>query len=143
MKILVDTNVILDVLFEREPFVAHSSSIMGRVERRTLNGILCATTLTTIHYLTCKTIGKAKGSAAIKKLLQIYQVALVGQAILHALDSGFNDFEHAVLYAAAIQAGAEAIITRNTKDFRLAEIPIFTPEEFIVKKIAMIETLKR
>ena len=46
MKILVDTNVILDVLFEREPFVAHSSSIMGRVERRTLNGILCATTLT-------------------------------------------------------------------------------------------------
>ena len=118
MKILVDTNVILDVLFEREPFVAHSSSIMGRVERRTLNGILCATTLTTIHYLTCKTIGKAKGSAAIKKLLQIYQVALVDQAILvHALDSGFNDFEHAVLYAAAIQAGAEAIITRNPKTF--------------------------
>ncbi len=144
MKILVDTNVILDVLFEREPFVAHSSSIMGRVERRTLNGILCATTLTTIHYLTCKTIGKAKGSAALKKLLQIYQVAPVDQAILmHALDSGFSDFEDAVLYAAAIQAGAEAIITRNTKDFRLAEIPVFTPEEFMVKKVATMETLQR
>ena len=84
------------------------------------------------------------GSAAIKKLLQIYRVAPVDQAILmHALDSGFNDFEDAVLYAAAIQAGAEAIITRNTKAFRLAEIPIFTPEEFMVKKVAMVETLKR
>ena len=76
MKILMDTNVILDVLFEREPFVAHSSSIMGRVERRTLNGILCATTLTTIHYLTCKTIGKAKGSAALKKCYNAFFLTL-------------------------------------------------------------------
>lgn len=135
MKILVDTNVILDVLFKREPFVDYSSLIMGRVERRKLDGILYATTLTTIHYLTCKTIGKSKGSAAIKKLLQIYQIAPVDHQILMcALASGFSDFEDAVLDAAAIQVGAEAIITRNTKDFRLSEIPVFTPEEFMIKK---------
>ena len=134
MKILVDTNVILDVLFERPSFVSHSSSIMGRIERRTLDGMLCATTLTTIHYLACKSIGKSEGAAAIKKLLQIYEVAPVGHQVLtFALSCGFKDYEDGVLHAAAIKAGAEAIVTRNIKDFTLSEIPVFTPEEFVLK----------
>ncbi|WP_373692226.1 PIN domain-containing protein, partial [Endozoicomonas sp. SESOKO1] len=56
MSILVDTNVILDVLLEREPFAQNSSRIMALVERKACTGYLCATTLTTIHYLACKTI---------------------------------------------------------------------------------------
>lgn len=134
MNVLVDTNVILDVLLERAPFVDNSSIIMGKVERRTLNGILCATTLTTIHYLACKTIGKNEGAAAIKKLLQIYQVAPVDhQILLFALNSGFKDYEDGVLHAAAINAGAEVIITRNVKDFTSSELPVLTPEELIIK----------
>ena len=134
MNILVDTNVILDVLFDRAPFVKNSTTIMGRVERRTVNGMLCATTLTTIHYLACKHIGKNNGTAAIKKLLQIYQVAPVDyQVLLLALDSGFKDYEDSVLHSAAIKAGAEAIVTRNIKDFALSELPVFTPEEFIIR----------
>ena len=134
MKILVDTNVILDVLFERKPFINHSSAIMGKIERRNLCGMLCATTLTTIHYLACKSIGKNEGATAIKKLLQIYEVAPVDHQVLtFALSSGFKDYEDGVLNAAAIKAGAEAIITRNIKDFTLSELPVFTPEEFVLK----------
>ncbi|UYM18547.1 PIN domain-containing protein [Endozoicomonas euniceicola] len=134
MKILVDTNVILDVLFERKPFVNHSSVIMGKIERRTLGGMLCATTLTTIHYLACKSIGKKEGTGAIKKLLQIYEIAPVDHQILtFALNSGFKDYEDGVLHASAIKAGAVAIVTRNIKDFAVSELPVFTPEEFIFK----------
>lgn len=134
MNILVDTNVILDVLLDRVPFVENSTLIMGKVERRTVSGLLCATTLTTIHYLACKRIGKDEGTAAIKKLLQIYQVATVDyQVLLLALNSGFKDYEDSVLHSAAIKTGADAIITRNIKDFALSELPVFTPEEFIVR----------
>lgn len=134
MNILVDTNVILDVLLERTHFVENSSAIMGRIERRTLSGLLCATTLTTIHYLACKSIGKNEATTAIKKLLQIYQVAPVDhQVLIFALNSGFKDYEDGVLHAAAIKAGAEAIITRNIKDFTSSELPVFTPEEFIIR----------
>ncbi|MGI9282052.1 MAG: PIN domain-containing protein [Endozoicomonas sp.] len=134
MNILVDTNIILDVLLERSPFAASSSEIMGRVERRALNGLLCATTITTIHYLACKSIGKKQGHEAINKLLQIYQIAPVNQQVLmFALTSSFNDYEDGVLHASAIQAGAEAIITRNAKDFTKAEMPVFTPDEFLLR----------
>lgn len=136
MNILVDTNVILDVLLNRAPFVDNSSEIMGLVERRKYKGMLCATTLTTIHYLACKSIGKKHGHEAIRTLLQIYHVAPVNQKVLTlALSSTFRDFEDGVLHAAAIQAGAEAIITRNIKDFTKAELPVFTPEEFLFRSI--------
>ena len=134
MTILVDTNAILVVLLDRAPFVDNSSIIMGSIERRTQKGMLCATTLTTIHYLACKSIGKNEGTAAIKKLLQIYQVAPVDhQILLLALNSGFKDYKDGVLHAAAINAGAEAIITRNVKDFSASELPVYTPEEFIIR----------
>ena len=110
---------------------------MGKIERRTLCGMLCATTLTTIHYLACKSIGKNEGAAAIKKLLQIYEIVPVDHQVLtFALSSGFKDYEDGVLHAAAIKAGAEAVITRNIKDFAFSELPVFTPEAFILKSSA-------
>lgn len=131
MNILVDTNVILDVLLEREPFAANSSRIMASIENKACTGLPCATTLTTIHYLACKTIGKAAGSKAIQTLLQIYQVAPVDHnVLLMALNSGFGDYEDAVLYTAGVRAGAKAIITRNVKDFTASELPVYTPEEY-------------
>lgn len=134
MKILVDTNVILDVLLDRAPFVDNSSVIMANIERRELAGMLCATTLTTIHYLACEAIGKHAGTEAITRLLQIYEVASVDQQVLLlALHGGFKDYEDAVLHAAAIKAGAEAIVTRNVKDFSASELPVYTPEEFILR----------
>ncbi|MFK0571583.1 hypothetical protein [Endozoicomonas sp.] len=64
---------------------------MARIERKVCTGLLCATTLTSIHYLACKTIGKAAGSQAIQTLLQIYQVAPVDHnVLLMALNSGVN-----------------------------------------------------
>ena len=134
MKLLVDTNVVLDILLERVPFVDSSSAIMGNIENKTISGLLCATTVTTIHYLANKTIGKTKGTAAIKKLLHIYQIAPVNhQTLLLALNTGFKDYEDSVLHSAAIHAGADAIVTRNIKDFIAAEIPVFTPEECLIR----------
>ena len=132
MRILFDTNVILDVLLEREPFVKPALYLMAEVERSRINGLICATTITTIYYLLKKALGFREGICHIKTLLSLFEIAPVNRAIIEeALNLKFPDFEDAVLYASALIAGAECIVTRNCSDFKKARIPVYTPDEMV------------
>jgi len=130
LKILFDTNVVLDVLLNREPYAADAISLFSALERKVIEGVLCATTVTTIEYLCAKSIGKNSARQAINALLQLFAVAEVNQKILiAAIDSNFTDFEDAVLYQAGLYSGVDGFVTRNIKDFRLAEHPVYSPPE--------------
>jgi len=132
VKALFDTNVVLDVLLDRQPFVADSARLMSRVERSELCGILCATTVTTIHYLMQKALGNRSALKHIRLLLSLFEVAPVNRAVIeNALDLGFSDFEDAVLVEAARHAGADYVITRNIADFRSSSVPAYTPAGFL------------
>ena len=138
MKVLFDTNIILDVLLDREPFSEHASHLMSKVERSEVNGLLCATTVTTIHYLLSKNLDKEKAITNIKSIMALFEVAPVNRIVIdNALQSKFTDFEDSVLHESARHAGAEYIITRNIKDFKNTKIPAFTPTEFL----SMLESL--
>jgi predicted nucleic acid-binding protein len=129
---LVDTNVVLDVLLGREPHLAASSAVFASVETGRCRGLLCATTITTIHYLAERQIGHRATLQRIAELMSIFSVAAVNQAVLaSALVREMPDFEDAVIHDAAIQAGGQCIVTRNVDDFAAAEIPVFNPEQFI------------
>ena len=92
MKALFDTNIILDVLLEREPFAPLSAELVNRVETGEIEGVLCATTLTTIDYLLGKALSKTQARTAIKTLLNLFQIAEVNKQILsQAADSDFAD----------------------------------------------------
>lgn len=132
MRLLFDTNVVLDLLLDREPFVETSAILLSRVEAGDLTGYLCATTITTIHYLATKTIGTKQALSEIRKLLSLFEVAPVNRPVLEeALETGFTDFEDGVLHEAARQVNAQAIVTRNGDDFRKAVLPVYSPEEVI------------
>ena len=132
MKVLFDTNIILDVLLDRQPFAEHASSLMSRVERSEINGFLCATTITTIHYLLSKYLDKDKAIISINSIMSLFEVASVNRLVIEsALKSKFTDFEDSVLHESARHAGVEYIITRNIKDFKKTKIPAFTPTEFL------------
>ena len=138
MKVLFDTNIILDVLLDREPFSEYSSYLMSMVERSEINGYVCATTVTTIYYLLSKHLNKEKTSKSITSIVRLFEVTSVNRLVIeNALSSKFTDFEDSVLHESALHAGAEYIITRNTKDFKKSEIPTFTPTEFL----SMLESL--
>ncbi len=138
MKVLFDTNIILDVLLDRKPFSEHALYLMSKVERSEINGSLCATTVTTIHYLLSKYLDKEKAMDSIKSIMALFEVASVNRLVIeNALKAKFTDFEDAVLHESARHAGAEYIITRNIKDFKKTKIPVFTPAEFL----SMIESL--
>lgn len=132
MKVLLDTNVILDQLLAREPHVDSAEQVMSLVEAGRLEGLICSTTVTTIHYLASKTIGAAPAAEHIRRLLMVFDVARVDRDVLrNALDGGFVDFEDAVVHEAALKSGAAAIVTRDAKGFALSELPVFSPAEFL------------
>jgi predicted nucleic acid-binding protein len=130
VKILFDTNIVLDVLLDREPFSDLATKLFSRVEKKELKGFLGATTVTTIYYLASKVAGKKKADREISKLLSLFQIAPVNKPVLdEAIKSKFSDFEDSVLHEAAKQSGVQGIVTRNPKDFKKATLSIYSPEE--------------
>ena len=138
MKLLFDTNIILDVLLDRKPFADHASFLMSKVEQGKINGFLCATTITTIHYLLAKHLDKKQALTSINSIMALFEIASVNRVVIeNALLAKFTDFEDAVLHEAARHAGVEYIITRDIQDFKKSKIPTFTPTEFL----SMLESL--
>ena len=132
MRILVDTNVVLDVLLARQPFVNAASELFGLVEQAQFPGLLCATTITTVDYLLMQAMPRPNAHQALRKLLELFEIAPVNRAVLEeALKSKITDFEDAVLDQAGRLAGAEVIVTRNQKDFRHSSLRILGPDEFL------------
>ena len=132
MRVLFDTNVVLDVLLEREPHAHAAAQLMSLVDGGQIEGYLCATTVTTVHYLAAKALGPKRAASLVATLLDLFQIAPVDREVVAgALDLGFADFEDAVIHEAAVLAEASAIVSRNGGDFKGSRIPVFDPTEML------------
>lgn len=132
MRILFDTNVVLDVLLNRQPYAASASQLMVLVEKKRIDGLLGATTVTTIHYLAMKAVGASRARKHVQTLLGLFEIAPVAQAaLLQALSSRFDDYEDAVLHEAARAAGADGIVTRDATGFSRSSLRIYAPDELL------------
>ena len=119
MKVLFDTNIVLDVLLEREPYLNNAIALLDAVEKQIIQGYLCATTITTIDYLATKALGKAGSKIAVGKLVELFVIAEVNRkTLITALSSNFSDFEDAVLFHAGFDAGVDKVVTRKPKASR-------------------------
>lgn len=137
MRLLIDTNVILDVLLDRSPHVADSAKVLAAAEVGQVQGFMGATTVTTIYYLAAKQLGRTGADEAVNNLLKLLEVAPVTRSVLEdALELGFTDFEDAVLAAAGKAAGVEGIITRDPKGFMKASVPVLSPTELVAALLA-------
>ena len=132
MRVLFDTDVVLDLLFDRQPFSTPAADLFSRVERGEIHGYLCATTVTTVHYLAAKVVGTRRARIEVRRLLTLFEVAPVNRPVLEAaLTGAFTDFEDAVIHEAARHVDAQAIVTRNTRNFKRSVIPIHAPSELL------------
>jgi predicted nucleic acid-binding protein len=128
-RILLDTNIVLDVLLDRPPHVDASAAAWAAVETGVSQGMLAAHAVTTIHYLIRKEMGNAKAARTISAILRVFGVAAVdGVVIQEALQLPISDFEDAVTAAAARLAGCDCIVTRDPKGFRGSPVRPLTPE---------------
>lgn len=130
MRLLLDTNVVLDVLLGRRPFVDDAAELFSAIEAGEASGYLGATTVTTVFYLVSKALGAASAREHVGDLMTLFDVAPVTRLILTAaLRSHVSDYEDAVLAEAAREIGVDAVVTRNQRDFRRAGIPVLSPGE--------------
>ena len=130
MKILFDTNIILDILLNRAPFVDLSANLVSSVENRMIEGYLCATTITTLDYLISKSRNRETARIEIQKILALFQIADVNSTVLSmSINSSFTNFDDAVQYFSGKCSKVNGLVTRNIKDYKLATLPIYTPDE--------------
>jgi len=129
---LVDVNVVLDVLADRDPWAEHSSRVLELVEAGRAEGFVAAHTVTTLHYLVAKHGGRELATATVRKLLRVLGVVPVNEdRLLHALDLGLEDFEDAVQAVCAEKIRADVLVTRNADDFAGAGVQALSPVELL------------
>ncbi len=132
-RILLDVNVVLDVLADRKPFAEEAAALFGVIEGGALHGFVSAHTITTLHYLLAKHLGKAKTRRVLMDLLQLLGVVEVDEDRLrYALGLNWTDFEGAVQAACAEKAETDYLVTRDKKGFTRSAVRPVTPAELLV-----------
>ncbi|MCB9432151.1 MAG: PIN domain-containing protein [Ardenticatenaceae bacterium] len=132
MKVLLDTNVILDVVFRREEWLEVSGGVWQAHVDGYLEGFVTATTVTDIFYVVRRYATLEKAREVVTGILHTLAVVAVDQATLfYANQLSGSDFEDNVQMACVVQAGLEAIVTRDKKGFKLATVPVYAPAELL------------
>ena len=127
-RILVDLNVVLDVLFDRQPHARAAESLWRAVEAGRIEALLPAHGLTTAYYLAARHRNAAFARRIVQDLMALFGVATVDEGVIRrALALEWPDFEDAVCAAAAEGSGCEAIVTRDPEDFRGSPIDVMDP----------------
>lgn len=134
MKILIDTNVVIDALTSREPWNREAEEIFIMAANRTIDMYITASSATDIYYLVRKYLHSAEQAKQI--MMKLY--SLVGilpvteNSCVDALASAITDYEDAVIERVAAEAGIDYIVTRNVKDFRKGITKVILPNDFIL-----------
>ncbi|MHB1154854.1 MAG: PIN domain-containing protein [Eubacteriales bacterium] len=133
MKILIDTNVILDIFLKREPFFLQSYEAIKKAAVNDIECLFSATAATDVFYLLRKGLQDVdKAKECMERLLQLVIIAdVLALDIQNALSDSIPDFEDAVVHAVAARNNVDYILTRNTVDSEGSLIPAITPQQFI------------
>ncbi|MDM3855087.1 MAG: PIN domain-containing protein [Aphanizomenon gracile PMC649.10] len=132
MKILLDTNIIIDNALEREPFWNASEQVLSLIEQGKITGYISASTFSDLYYIIRKARSRDWTLTYLNQLVTFCQIATVNQAVITmAFTTNFKDFEDAIQYSTAVVNQLDAIITRNSQDFPVVTPRILTPDQLI------------
>jgi predicted nucleic acid-binding protein len=132
MKLLLDINVLLDVLLQRDPWAEPAANLLTRIERGEAEGFIAGHTLTTIHYVVSRARDRQLAAAAVTDLLRFMEVIPIEKMdFSQALVLPMEDFEDAVQAAAALKIGVDYIVTRDEKGFGGLSIPSLNSGEIL------------
>ena len=134
MRVLLDTNVLLDVLLKRDPWVAESSAVWQAHDEGQIVGYVMACAIADIFYIARRLTALETARTAVRICLEAFEICAVDhQALEQARALPGSDFEDNLQIACASLAGLDAIVTRDEKGFRAAAIPVLTPAELLAR----------
>jgi len=133
MKILLDTNIILDIALNRQGHSEKAKELIYFLNQKEIPFFVTATTVTDIYYVLKKSDNHTSALEFLQNFLLYADVAGVDKTIIiKALKSGLNDFEDDIQIQSAVFNQISTIVTRNKSDFKTSEVEVFTPEEFLI-----------
>lgn len=131
-KLFLDTNIIIDLLGQREPFYEHAAKIATLADKGHIQIVVSALSYSTVYYVLSRFENKELVKEKISKFKIITKTSDLTDIIIDkSLLSNFEDFEDALQYYCALEENCNIIITRNIKDFKKSNISILTPEEYL------------
>ena len=132
MKVFLDTNILIDVVMNRKPWVDDALVFLELANQGKLSLIAADLSFINISYITRKMLSKSELYTLLKDLREFVKVVEMGEMVIdNAIKAQWNDMEDCTQYYAAKREKADYIITRNTKDFILSDIPVLMPNEFL------------
>ncbi len=135
-KVFLDTNVVIDLLGEREPFYNSAAMIATMADYGKINIVVSTLTFSTVYYILSKFEAKESVREKLRKFKVIVELSdLTDRIIDKGLASNFSDFEDSLQYYCAINNDCNIFITRNGRDFQKSDIPVLTPDEYLKSKL--------
>ena len=132
MKLFVDSDIILDLLAQREPHYIHSARLFTLIDQKIVIAYTSPLIFANLHYLLKKLTSNTSALKSLRKLKTIINILPIDEKVIEqALNSEFNDFEDAIQYFTAINNGITLIITRNKSDYKRSKINTANAEEFL------------
>jgi predicted nucleic acid-binding protein len=132
MRALIDTDVNLDFILQRQPFFVEAAEIFTRLGNGEFDAYVSAVTPINVYYFTRKIKAIRGAKQAVQDLLIAVRICAVDDKILQdAHNSPITDYEDAVQHECAVAENLDAIVTRNTKDYKNSSIKVYSPSEFL------------
>ena len=133
MNVFIDTNVLLDVLANREPFYRDSVAVWTLAEQGRIRGFISALSFSNIYYIVRRLKDRRTADQAMCILRSAFAVVACDELIIsQAIDAGMKDFEDAIQYFSALRAEAACLVSRNPDHFPRSMLSVVAPAEFLV-----------
>jgi predicted nucleic acid-binding protein len=132
VKVLLDTNIILDVALERQPYFEISKQVLLLVEQEQIEGYISASTFSDLYYIIRRGRGRKWTMEFLNWLVTFCQIATVNEIVIKmSLNLNFKDFEDAIQYSTTVINQLDCLVTRNPQDFPVTSPRILTPSQLI------------
>ena len=133
-KLLIDTNVVIDLLAKREDFYREAQELFTLADEKNISLFISSLTFANTHYVLSKYLNVNETRKVLIKFKVLVKVLPLEDKIIEwVLASNFNDFEDAIQYYTALDNKLDIIITQDKKDFKMSELPVLTAKEYLNK----------
>lgn len=135
-RLLIDTNIVIDLLSKRDEFYDEAADLFSRADKKELELTISSLTFANTNYILTKLKSSKEAKEILRKFKVLVELLSLDDKIteLALSDDNFPDFEDGLQYYSAIENQIDIIITRNKKDFKNSKIPVLTAKEFLARK---------
>lgn len=136
IRLLIDTNIIIDLLAQREPYYDSASKLFSLADKNKIRLSVSSLSFANTNYVLSRVLNPNEAREILRRFKVLVDILPLTVKIIDLAlnDSGFADFEDGLQYYSALESNIKIIITRDLKDFKSAKIPVMTAEEYLISR---------